>query len=46
MLKWFFELLGLITMGVGLSIISTEHSKNSVCSAGGATIHHIGVSDS
>ena len=46
MLKRFFELLGLITMGVGLSIISTEHAKNSVCSAGGPSIHRIGVSDS
>ena len=45
-LKRFFELMGLITMGVGLSIISTVHSKNSVRTAGGASLHHIGVSNS
>ena len=44
-LKRFFELLGVSTMGVGLSIIISEHAKNSVCNSSGANIGIFGVSN-
>jgi hypothetical protein len=33
MLKRFFELLGLVTMGVGLWLVTANESKNTACNA-------------
>lgn len=38
MVKRFFELLGLVTMGVGLWLVIVNEHKNSVCNATEATL--------
>jgi hypothetical protein len=44
MLKRFFELFGLVTMGVGVYFIFVEHSKVSVCNATEGKFVGFGVS--
>jgi hypothetical protein len=44
MLKRFFELIGLATMGAGVYFVAIEHSKNNACNASEGKLIGLGMS--